>query len=631
MTAAATNPATVSVTAARRGAVLSAGAIALPVVAIGACSGGYFSTSWGWSAALFAWYAVVTLVLCRDDVARLSAAFASAFAAFGVWIGVSVAWSTDPAQTVLALERFLVYLAAVAALLAAGRRFGASVVLAALLVAISILGAYSLATKLFPGSTVGFDAVSRNRLSAPIGYWNALGLLVDTGVILSLAFVSRAQTTVRAASAAVPVVLLPTLYFTFSRGSWAVLAIAILVALALDPQRLATCAALAAVAPAPAVAVVFASRAPALTALDAKVAGATHQGHRLALVIVALAVVASVSGGALGLIAARVVPPPAMRRALAAVVVGVIIAVCALESARYGAPWHLAQRGWHSFVAPQHDFGSNLNSRLFQVSNHGRLVQWKSALHEFRHAPLAGTGAGTFGAWWDEHRPRAIQIRNPHSLYLEALGELGIIGVVLVALVIIIPFVAAWRRRRNPLVPFAAAVWAAWAIHAGVDWDWEVPAVTLPALACAVVCTSEVGATRWAIGVKARLTIGTAVAAIAIFGLVAAIGNQALASAGAALDQQNYAKAAADSKKAARWAPWLADPWIIQGQIQALNQNPSAALADFRKAIAKDSHDYLAWYGLAGVTTGQTKKQAVTKVVQLNPLSDEAKELRGGS
>jgi peptidoglycan/LPS O-acetylase OafA/YrhL len=29
------------------------------------------------------------------------------------------------------------------------------------------------------------------------------------------------------------------------------------------------------------------------------------------------------------------------------------------------------------------------------------------------------------------------------------------------------------------------AVLATWALHAGIDWDWEMPAVTLPALACA--------------------------------------------------------------------------------------------------------------------------------------------------
>jgi Tfp pilus assembly protein PilF len=54
------------------------------------------------------------------------------------------------------------------------------------------------------------------------------------------------------------------------------------------------------------------------------------------------------------------------------------------------------------------------------------------------------------------------------------------------------------------------------------------------------------------------------------------------------------------------------------------------ARRDFRKAIAKDPRNYLAWYGLAGVTSGAAHQEAVAKVVELNPLSDEAKELSKG-
>jgi tetratricopeptide (TPR) repeat protein len=188
--------------------------------------------------------------------------------------------------------------------------------------------------------------------------------------------------------------------------------------------------------------------------------------------------------------------------------------------------------------------------------------------------------------------------------------------------------VAAVRARREPLVPFAAAAFVAWLVHAGVDWDWEIPAVTLPALACAAVICNAVPGRAYALGTKARIGIGTAAAAIAVFGIVAGIGNQALASSQNALNGQNYAKAETDAKKAARWAPWLADPWIIQGQIAALGRDVTTARRDFRKAIAKDPHDYLAWYGLAAVETGKARRQASAKVVALNPLSDEANELR---
>jgi hypothetical protein len=42
----------------------------------------------------------------------------------------------------------------------------------------------------------------------------------------------------------------------------------------------------------------------------------------------------------------------------------------------------------------------------------------------------------------------------------------------------------ALRRRRDPLLATAAAGYAAYLLHAGIDWDWEMPAVTLAGLFC---------------------------------------------------------------------------------------------------------------------------------------------------
>jgi hypothetical protein len=35
---------------------------------------------------------------------------------------------------------------------------------------------------------------------------------------------------------------------------------------------------------------------------------------------------------------------------------------------------------------------------------------------------------------------------------------------------------------RDPVLPAAAAVLGAYAVHLGVDWDWELPALILPVL-----------------------------------------------------------------------------------------------------------------------------------------------------
>ena len=57
--------------------------------------------------------------------------------------------------------------------------------------------------------------------------------------------------------------------------------------------------------------------------------------------------------------------------------------------------------------------------------------------------------------------------------------------------------VAVWRVHLSDAEAAAglAAALAAWWLHAGLDWDWEMPAVTLPMLmlAAAAIAASEAG------------------------------------------------------------------------------------------------------------------------------------------
>jgi O-antigen ligase len=76
---------------------------------------------------------------------------------------------------------------------------------------------------------------------------------------------------------------------------------------------------------------------------------------------------------------------------------------------------------------------------------------------------------------------------DAHSLVIETAAELGIAG--LLALGVMLGGVGACARRAYRLAPEAsagaAAVAAAWMTHSLLDWDWELPAVTLMAIACA--------------------------------------------------------------------------------------------------------------------------------------------------
>jgi O-antigen ligase len=116
-----------------------------------------------------------------------------------------------------------------------------------------------------------------------------------------------------------------------------------------------------------------------------------------------------------------------------------------------------------------------------------RTAYWQAALEEARARPLLGSGAGSFHLTWERRGPDGMFVRDAHSLYVEALSELGPAGLVLTLALVIVPISAAIRGRGDPIVAVAGAAFVLFAVHAALDWDWEMPVVTLAALGCAAV------------------------------------------------------------------------------------------------------------------------------------------------
>jgi O-antigen ligase len=110
---------------------------------------------------------------------------------------------------------------------------------------------------------------------------------------------------------------------------------------------------------------------------------------------------------------------------------------------------------------------------------------WHVAWHEVELNPVLGSGAGTFDRYWLLYRPVGSYARDAHSLYLETLAELGPIGLTLLLAALALPLLVL-RGRRDPMLATAAAGYVAYLVHTGVDWDWELPVVTL----CGLVCGS---------------------------------------------------------------------------------------------------------------------------------------------
>jgi hypothetical protein len=113
-----------------------------------------------------------------------------------------------------------------------------------------------------------------------------------------------------------------------------------------------------------------------------------------------------------------------------------------------------------------------------------RPAYWHVAIEDATWHPLLGSGAGSFDDVWALHGPAALTVRDAHSLYLEVLAELGPVGLGMLGVALVVPLIAGVRARRQPLVPAVAAAYCAYLVHAGLDWDWEYPVVTLAGLAC---------------------------------------------------------------------------------------------------------------------------------------------------
>jgi O-antigen ligase len=133
-------------------------------------------------------------------------------------------------------------------------------------------------------------------------------------------------------------------------------------------------------------------------------------------------------------------------------------------------------------------------SRLVSVES-SRYEYWKVGLGAFGEDPLTGAGAGGFRVAWRQEREVRVGVLEVHSIFLEMLAELGIPGLVL--LLLLLGGVTAGGRNAlragAAIAPGACAACSAWLLHAAIDWDLQLPAVTLPAviLAGALLASGE--------------------------------------------------------------------------------------------------------------------------------------------
>jgi hypothetical protein len=422
-------------------------------------------------------------------LSRWGAVAGTALAGFALLTLISAWWSDAPARATIEYTRALLYLL-VFGLVAAVPRGPGGVrwVLHGIGVGLALVALGGLATRLWPGALDVELGGSRDRLAWPVGYWNVQGLAAGMALLVALWATSdtRERPWVRALAAAAVPALAVAGYLTLSRGAIVatVVGVALFVALG-RPRGMVT--ALVAVVPLGAVAVLAAYDAQALVqAFDPASAAARAAGGELAGVLAWTCLAAAALRALLTLADHRLarvrVPRPsrgARIAALALVAVALAGAFLALDG-----PTRVSDQ-WRAFNAPDMaEPSGDIRDRLGAINSRGRVDHWRVALDAWEREPLRGTGAGTFAKLWDGSPRANFEAQDAHSLYLEALAELGVVGLGLLAAALLTGLAAlAWRRREDRVRWSAAlAVALMWAAHAGGDWDWEMPVVTVAAV-----------------------------------------------------------------------------------------------------------------------------------------------------
>jgi O-antigen ligase len=249
-----------------------------------------------------------------------------------------------------------------------------------------------------------------------------------------------------------------------------------------------------------------------------------------------------------------------------------------------------------------------------------RSAYWRVAADSVAERPLLGSGAGTWVRDWLVERDVALPGRDAHGLYLETLAELGPVGLALVLVALAPPLVAALRARTSTHVPAAGAAYAAFVLHAGVDWDLELTAVAVAGLACGAFLLASEGAPRRELPRGPTLAVLAAAAVVAAASLA---GNTFVSLAAGALRAGDAARAESRAATATRLAPWSAEAWRLRGEAQRELGDTAAAAASFREGIERDPGEVELWLALARVEEGEGRRRALERARRLNPLGVE--------
>lgn len=626
--------------------------------------GGYDADTWYWGALVMV--ALLTAVLIGRGlrsvrISRAGQVALVAFALYVAWSYLSIAWAGSPGDALAGSNRALLYLVVFATMLVLPWTVrGALIALVAFVVGVGAI-AIVLLVRLASADHVAALVIG-GRLAAPTGYFNSTAALFTIEALTAIVLASRRELPglLRGGLIAFACAGLQLAVIVQSRGWLFTLPLVAIVAIVLARDRLRVVA--AAVIPVAATAApihlllhVYQATSPG-PALDH---AASHAGHT-ALLLCGLAFVVATVAAWIESLRPQREPSAARRRLLGAVVITVTVVAVGVGgvAATHGDPFGFVSRQWQGFSHVQTASGG---SHFTDVGS-GRYDFWRVSLDAFLSHPIGGLGQDNFDDYYVTRRRTGEEPAWTHSLELRLLAHTGLVGFLLFAAFVVAAIVAALRGRRRPGLAGAAAAAAlmpfvVWLIHGSVDWFWEFPALSGPALGFLAVAgalgrpdtgdVSSVGPVRMIRPVRTDWTAPTArtaptgwtaptaptapgarpVGPLARIAVVAASGLALLAavvalgfpyvsvreeSVASDVRQTDPSRALRDLSTAADLNPLSPDPGRVAGTIALTTGQYGTALRRFEQAISRDPGGWYGWFG-AGLAASAGGNRAMAR------------------
>ncbi|HUA07071.1 MAG TPA: O-antigen ligase family protein [Solirubrobacteraceae bacterium] len=578
--------------------------------------GGYDEDTWYWGAlTLLALLAAIVLArgLRNIRVSRAGVVALGAFALYVAWSYLSITWAESPGDALTGSNRALLYLLLFATMLVLPWTVrGALTALLTFAVGVGVISIVLL-FRLASSDHVA-NLIVAGRLAAPTGYFNSTAALFTIGALVAIALAARRELAAPARGALIAFAGagLQLAVVVQSRGWLFTLPLVAVVALAVMPDRLRVAA--AAVLPVAGALVpihrllAFYQHAsgPALNHV------ASRAGHAALLICAAEFFVATLFCWGESLVS---LPSPSAARRRAIGTVAAVLAVGAVAvggvAATHGHPVRFVERQWDGFSHPQ----TSVSGSHFTDVGSSRYDYWRVSIDAFLAHPIVGLGQDNFDDYYVARRRTDEEPSYTHSLELRLLTHTGLVGFALFAAFMVAAIAAAIPARRRPgLAGFVAGAsllpLVVWLIHGSIDWFWEMPALTGPALGF-LAMAGALGAPARAPDAAPEPSTVTArrgVRALAFTGgallLVAAVAVLAFpylsvreVSVASDLRKSDPAKSLSALDTAAQLNPLSPDPGRIGGTIALELGEYATAGNRFAQAISREHDDWFSWLG----------------------------------